>query len=164
MSEAKKKTTAKKPTKKPRINKVKEEVVSKKQTQKETPIIEEVSDDTTIIREVNQKATKEKSKIVEEFDWESVANNDIYSSKERTDLEKEYSATLPDVVAKQVIDGVVVLVTDREVVVDNNFKSDGVISFNEFKYKPSLNLHNFIKNNIQFLCISKISLTTCSAG
>lgn len=138
MSEAKKKTTAKKLTKKPRINKVKEEVVPKKQTLKETPIIEEVSDDTTIIREVTQKATKEKSKIVEEFDWESVANNDIYSSKERTDLEKEYSATLPDVVAKQVIDGVVVLVTDREVVVDINFKSDGVISFNEFKYNPDL--------------------------
>ena len=30
------------------------------------------------------------------------------------------------------------LVTEREVVIDINFKSDGVISFNEFKYNPEL--------------------------
>ena len=30
------------------------------------------------------------------------------------------------------------MITDREVVVDINFKSDGIISFNEFKYNPEL--------------------------
>ena len=45
---------------------------------------------------------------------------------------------MPDVLDKQVIDGKVVSITDREVVVDINFKSDGVISFNEFKYNPEL--------------------------
>ena len=139
MSESKKETTAKKTAKKPRIKKVKaEEISNLEKPAEETPIVEEVSEETAIIEEVTQETATEKSKIVEEFDWDTVSNNDSYSSKERTDLEKEYSATLPDVVAKQVIDGVVVLVTDREVVVDINFKSDGVISFNEFKYNPDL--------------------------
>ena len=33
---------------------------------------------------------------------------------------------------KQILDGTVVMITEREVVVDINFKSDGVLSFNEF--------------------------------
>jgi small subunit ribosomal protein S1 len=39
---------------------------------------------------------------------------------------------------KQVLDGTVVMITEREVVVDINFKSDGVLSFNEFKYNEDL--------------------------
>ena len=104
----------------------------------ETPKTEEVVA-TPVIEEVKaEKAPKKKVEKVEEFDWDKAAKNDIYSKKERSDLETEYSATLPDVVDKQVIDGTVVLVTDREVVVDINFKSDGVIGFNEFKYNLEL--------------------------
>ena len=43
-----------------------------------------------------------------------------------------------EIIDNQVIDGTVVAITDREVVVDINFKSDGVISFNEFKYNSEL--------------------------
>ena len=53
-------------------------------------------------------------------------------------IEKNYDATLTQVMDKQVIDGVVVAITDREVVIDINFKSDGVVSFNEFKYNQDL--------------------------
>jgi len=100
------------------------------------PVVEEVAQ---VIEEVKIEEAPIKNVIeVEEFDWDKAAQNDMYSKKERSDLETEYSATLPDVVDKQVIDGTVVLVTEREVVVDINFKSDGVISFNEFKYNPEL--------------------------
>ncbi len=99
--------------------------------------LEEVSKTTIVI--------KKESQLSEEFDWDKIAQNDIYSTKERVDLEKEYNATLPDVVDKQVIDGKVVLVTDREVVVDINFKSDGVISFNEFKYNPELSVGDTVE-------------------
>ena len=85
-----------------------------------------------------EKAPEIKVEKLKEFDWDKAAQNDMYSKKERSDLENEYNATLPDVVDKQVIDGTVVLVTDREVVIDINFKSDGVISFNEFKYNSEL--------------------------
>ena len=142
MSEAKKKTTIKKAVKKPRINKVEiGETLELKQLVVENLAIEEITKETTIIKEVIKDTSTEKSKNTkksEEFDWDLISKNDSYSSKERTDLEKEYNATLPDVIDKQVIEGVVVMVTDREVVVDINFKSDGIISFNEFKYNPDL--------------------------
>ncbi|MBT3612361.1 MAG: 30S ribosomal protein S1 [Flavobacteriales bacterium] len=132
----------------PIIEEVKAKKIPKKRIKKEvevpktdeliamTPVVEETN---TVIEEVKiEEVPKKKVEKVEEFDWDKAAQNDMYSKKERSDLETEYSATLPDVVDKQVIDGTVVLVTEREVVIDINFKSDGVISFNEFKYNSEL--------------------------
>ena len=122
MSEENKKETAPKAVETPKT----EEVVVT-----ETPVVaEEVK--------AEKAPAKKVEKVEEEFDWDKAAQNDMYSTQERTDLTTQYSATLPDVIDKQVIDGTVVMVTDREVVVDINFKSDGVLSFNEFKYNPEL--------------------------
>ena len=138
MSEENKKETAPKAVETPKV----EEVVVT-----ETPVAEEVkSEEAPVLEEVKaEKAPKKKVEKVEEFDWDKAAQNDMYSTKERTDLEKEYNATLPDVVDKQVIDGTVVMVTEREVVVDINFKSDGVLSFNEFKYNPDLKVGDTVE-------------------
>jgi small subunit ribosomal protein S1 len=38
---------------------------------------------------------------------------------------------------EEVVDGVVVRITDRDVIVDINAKSEGVISLNEFRYNPA---------------------------
>ena len=46
--------------------------------------------------------------------------------------------TLSSVEDKKVLDGTVVRVTDREVIIDINFKSDGVIGRSEFRYNPEL--------------------------
>jgi len=126
---------------------VEEEVSEKEAVGKivETPVVESVIE-TAIIEEVKEE--KVPKQIVEEvvpFDWETISNNDNYTKAERVDLEKEYSTTLPEVIGKQVIDGVVVMVTDREVVVNINFKSDGVISFNEFKYNPELKAGDIVE-------------------
>ena len=61
-----------------------------------------------------------------------------YNENEREDLEKEYLPTLSKVEDKKVLDGTVVRITDREVIVDINFKSDGVIGRTEFRYNPDL--------------------------
>ena len=74
----------------------------------------------------------------EVFDWDKLANSDNYSDEERSELKNTYSLTLPKVEDKQVIDGTVVTITEREVIVDINFKSDGVISSSEFKYNEEL--------------------------
>ncbi len=134
--------------KKPATKLVKSKKTPKKRIQKEveSPKFEEIIEKDSVVKEFTpaieevkiEKSPNEKVEKLEEFDWEKAAQNDIYSNKERSDFEIQYSATLPDVVDKQVIDGTVVLVTDREVVIDINFKSDGVISFNEFKYNPEL--------------------------
>ena len=61
------------------------------------------------------------------------------------DLVNTYSATLPVVESKQVIDGKVVGISDREVIVDINFKSDGVISSSEFKYNEDLKVGDTVE-------------------
>ena len=128
--EVKPKKTPKKRIKKiVEATKSEEIIVATSVVDEAVPVIEDVK-----IKE----SPKNKAEKVEEFDWDKAAQNDTYSKKERSDFETQYSATLPDVVDKQVIDGTVVLVTDREVVIDINFKSDGVISFNEFKYNSEL--------------------------
>ena len=56
-----------------------------------------------------------------------------YTSEEIEDLTKTYSETLPVIEDKQVLNGTVVRITEKVVVVDINFKSDGVINASEFK-------------------------------
>jgi small subunit ribosomal protein S1 len=96
------------------------------------------------IEEASSDSKKTKSNL-EEFDWEKAVKNDMYTSKERSDFENKYAATLTEVIDKQVLDGTVVTITDREVVVDINFKSDGIISFNEFKYNPDLKVGDLVE-------------------
>ena len=93
---------------------------------------EEVVESST--EEVVESSTEKVVETSEEFNWDSITKNEIYSDKERMDLVNTYSATLPVVESKQVIDGKVVGISDREVIVDINFKSDGVISSSEVKY------------------------------
>ena len=94
---------------------------------------------------IDNNSKKENVSASSKFDWDQVVNNDMYSSKEREELEKNYDATLTQVMDKQVIDGVVVAITDREVVIDINFKSDGVVSFNEFKYNQDLSVGDTVE-------------------
>ena len=145
MSEEKKKVTAKKAVKKPRIAKVKKEESPKSVEIKatENTVVEEVKSEEKPV--VKKETTLSKEELLANFDWDKAAQNDMYSNEERTGLEKEYVSTLPEVMDKQVIDGTVVMITDREVVVDINFKSDGVLSFNEFKYNEDLKVGDLVE-------------------
>lgn len=98
------------------------------------------------LKEVNDvKDNSDNKEIEKEFNWDDLTNNEIYSDKERQELSNAYSATLPVVESKQVIDGTVVYVSDREVIVDINFKSDGVISSSEFKYNDDLSIGDIVE-------------------
>ena len=128
------------PVKKPRKRKVKESEKKSVLSDDNPVVIENASVE---IDEVNLDAEPAKdlvkAPVTEEvFDWDKLANSDNYSDQERTDLKNTYSATLPEVEDKQVIDGKVVSISEREVIVDINFKSDGVISSSEFKYNEDL--------------------------
>ena len=113
----------------------------------ESAIEEVVFDTDSALQERTEDTTLKavSSNIKEEFDWDKAVRNDIYSHKERMDFEKEYATTLTEIVDNQVLDGIVVAITDREVVVDINFKSDGVISFNEFKYNSDLQIGDTVE-------------------
>ncbi|PJF33468.1 MAG: 30S ribosomal protein S1, partial [Phototrophicales bacterium] len=52
--------------------------------------------------------------------------------------ENLYNNTLNTVTEKEVIEGTVISMNKREVVVDIGYKSDGIVSLNEFRYNPDL--------------------------
>src|SRR5690625_2616316 len=67
----------------------------------------------------------------EEFDWELFESglNEKYRN-EKEELEKMYDDTLEDLNENVVIKVKVVCITDKEAIIDINFESEGVISFN----------------------------------
>jgi len=139
----KSKKSPKKKVKKVTKSIIKTDVESK--TQAEAEIISSVISDKSVSKKEVVKESKVKKDNDLDFDWDLIAQNDIYTKKERKDFEKEYEATLTTSMDKQVLDGKVVTITDREVVIDINFKSDGVISFNEFKYNPDLKVGDTVE-------------------
>jgi small subunit ribosomal protein S1 len=74
-----------------------------------------------------------------DFDWDSVGKRqDSYSKQERERLESIYDDTLKSIGEGEVIDGTVVSMNNREVVVNIGFKSDGVIPAAEVRYNQNL--------------------------
>tara|TARA_B100000242_G_scaffold294356_1_gene276708 strand:+ start:51 stop:2093 length:2043 start_codon:yes stop_codon:yes gene_type:complete len=69
----------------------------------------------------------------------------VYSNKQIEDLSKIYIETIPVIEDKQVLNGTVVRITDKVVVVDINFKSDGVINSSEFKYNKELKIGDSVE-------------------
>ena len=85
------------------------------------------------------KAPKVKPVPDPNFDWSTSHKKfDNYSDDERTKLEEQYAGTMNQVADHEVIEGTVVAKTDREVVVNIGFKSDGVIPIAEFRTNPNL--------------------------
>ncbi len=75
----------------------------------------------------------------EQFDWDSFESGlDADARKEKSDLEEIYKGSLNNLGENDVLVGKVVRLTDKEAIVDINFKSEGVISLNEFRYNQGL--------------------------
>uniref|UniRef100_UPI0035B2BAB6 30S ribosomal protein S1 n=1 Tax=Soonwooa sp. TaxID=1938592 RepID=UPI0035B2BAB6 len=75
----------------------------------------------------------------EQFDWDSFESGlNAEDRSEKKELEEIYNGSLNDLAENDVIVGKVVRLTDKEAIVDINFKSEGVISLNEFRYNSGL--------------------------
>jgi small subunit ribosomal protein S1 len=61
-----------------------------------------------------------------------------YSEKQRQQMEAMYADTLNEISEKEVITGTVVGLTDRDVIVNIGFKSDGLVALSEFRDLPDL--------------------------
>lgn len=83
-----------------------------------------------------------------EFDWDRVSKKGIgsgYTAKEKEELEAIYSDTFSPIEEKDVVDATVVGISDREVLLNIGFKSDGIISRNEFRDTPDLKVGDTIE-------------------
>ncbi|MEN8158173.1 MAG: 30S ribosomal protein S1, partial [Bacteroidota bacterium] len=75
---------------------------------------------------------------VEDFNWEEFAADELESDVDQEKFEELYSATLSTIAENEVIDGKVISMNKREVVINIGYKSEGVISLSEFRYDPDL--------------------------
>lgn len=90
-----------------------------------------------------EKATKRTAPVTtsepdDNFDWEAYANDVVVAAGEKELLTQKYAETLSKVGEKEVVEGTVISMNKREVVVNIGYKSDGIISLNEFRYNPEL--------------------------
>ena len=139
-AKAEEKTVEAKEEKSPEVDAADEEVISAEEKAEETP--EEPTE---------TKAEKETEETAE-FDWDSLESGlDAYSDKQRGDLEKMYDNTLNTVTEKEVLEGTVIALNKREVVVDIGYKSDGIVSLNEFRYNPELKVGDKVDVYIESL-------------
>jgi small subunit ribosomal protein S1 len=133
------------------------ETPAEETTKKEEVIAKTIDDAVEMKEEVSletaaETETEEDKKSDEEFDWESLeTGQDAYSEKQRTDLEKMYDDTLNTVTEKEVLEGTVIALNKREVVVDIGYKSDGIVSVNEFRYNPDLKVGDKVDVYIESL-------------
>jgi small subunit ribosomal protein S1 len=74
----------------------------------------------------------------EEFDWESYEADEFKKSPKYKEYEAMYDKTLSTVAVDEVVTGTVIQMTPREVVINIGYKSEGVVSLNEFRYNPGL--------------------------
>ena len=100
------------------------------------------------------------SKADEDFDWDAFEGtksvNTTATKKEMTDM---YDNTLSILQEKEVVDGRVISMNKREVVVDIGYKSDGIVSVNEFRYNPALKIGDKVEVYVETLEDKKGQLT-----
>jgi small subunit ribosomal protein S1 len=82
---------------------------------------------------------KTQEEFLAKFNWHNYSEGiDEVDEKHLQEFEELVSKTFIDTDQEEVVEGVVVRITDRDVIVDINAKSEGVISLNEFRYNPNL--------------------------
>ena len=72
-----------------------------------------------------------------DFNWDEFENGS-HAEASKNDLTKAYDETLNKIQEHQVVEGTVISVDKKEVVVDIGYKSDGIIPASEFRYNPDL--------------------------
>jgi small subunit ribosomal protein S1 len=82
---------------------------------------------------------------VEDFDWESFESDELKTSPKHKEYEALYDKTLSTIAVDEVINGTVIQMTPREVVINIGYKSEGVVSLNEFRYNPNLKVGDTVE-------------------
>ena len=97
--------------------------------QEEAPVEEAVMD--------SPKRKSNASVSNDSFDWETF-ENDTPTGVDKKSTDEAYNQTLSRINEGEVVEGVVSSINKREVLVNIGYKSEGVISVNEFRYNPEL--------------------------
>ena len=78
-------------------------------------------------------------KPLDDFNWDEFENGTV-ANVSKEELDKAYDETLNKVADHQVVEGTVISIDKKEVVVNIGYKSDGIIPASEFRYNPDLKI------------------------
>ena len=92
---------------------------------------------------------KKQTMPLDNFDWDAFENGVVNTEVSKEDQEKAYNQTLNQVSSNEVVEGTVIAMNKREVVVNIGYKSDGIISMNEFRYNPELQIGDKVEVYIE---------------
>lgn len=82
----------------------------------------------------------------DDFDWNVDKRNvATYSKEVREQLEKSYEGTFKTIEESELIKGTIVGLTKTDAIVNIGFKSDGLVSLNEFRDMPNLKIGDEIE-------------------
>lgn len=114
--------------------------------------VEETVEAATAPETPAEEAPKAAAAPNDDFDWDAFDKKGFgegYSNKEKEDLAKIYEETLTTVEEKKVVHGTVVSMSDRDVVLNIGFKSDGLVSSSEFRDTPDLKVGDQVEVYIE---------------
>jgi small subunit ribosomal protein S1 len=124
------------------INKA-EELSSEEEPQRQRRVLKETS-----------------TKVEEDFNWDAFEGTKSLSiTASKQEMMNLYDNTLSILQEKEVVDGKVISMNKREVVVDIGYKSDGIVSINEFRYNPALKVGDKVEVYVETLEDKKGQLT-----
>ena len=142
-SAAKKTTTAKKSTVVKKSSAEKKITAAKKMSASKTSLVKKNSGVKKNLSQVVKNKSKNNSKssddFLENFNWHNYQEGiDIIEDDQLKEFESLVAKNFVDTSDDDVLEGIIVHLTDREAIIDINAKSEGVISLNEFRYNPNL--------------------------
>ena len=93
-----------------------------------------------------KKIKREEISSLEDFNWDTYSNvTNIYAGEERAKMETMYDNTLSQIAENEIVLGKVIAMNKREVVINIGFKSEGIVSTNEFRYNPNLQIGDIVE-------------------
>lgn len=105
---------------------------------------EDDDDVNEIVASATQKE-EEENVAHDDFNWNMGKRNTMrYSEEDTSKYLEDYEETLSSVEAFEIVAGKVTAITDGDVVLDLNTKSDGIVSSSEFRDTPDLKVGDYI--------------------
>jgi len=123
-----------------------EEVVEQAPVVETAPAIEEVIEEAPASKKVVAPVV---AAPAADFDWDAYEKGITLSASAKEDLEKIYDNTLNAIKDKEVVEGTVISINKREVVVNVGYKSDGIVPMSEFRYNPELKVGDKVEVYIE---------------
>ncbi len=91
----------------------------------------------------------EENKSLQNFDWDAYENGAAAQGQSKEELTKKYDNTLNAIKDNEVVEGTVISINKREVVVNVGYKSDGIVPAAEFRYNPDLKVGDKVEVYIE---------------